>query len=134
MINIYPLNTKYSNMIDKHFAQKFTSEWIGAWNSHNLERILSHYTEDFVLESPLAEQRVPESKGTLYGKEQIRPYWKMGLELIPDLFFEVHELLIGVNGLTIYYLNRATGRKAAEVFMFNKQMKVVKSFVYYAEA
>jgi ketosteroid isomerase-like protein len=120
-------------MIDKHFAQKFTSDWIAAWNSHNLGEILSHYTDDFVLESPLAAQRVPESKGTLYGKEQVRPYWKMGLEVIPDLFFEVHELLLGVNGLTIYYLNRATGRKAAEVFMFNEQMKVVKSFVYYGE-
>ena len=120
-------------MIDKHFAYKFTEDWIAAWNGHNLEDILSHYSDDFVLESPLAMQRVPESKGTLYGKKEVRPYWKMGLELIPDLFFEVYEVLIGVNGLTIYYINRATERKAAEVFIFNEQKKVVKSFVYYVE-
>jgi len=30
-------------MIDRNFAARFAREWIAAWNSHDLERVLSHY-------------------------------------------------------------------------------------------
>jgi len=117
-------------MMARHFAFKFSEEWIAAWNSHNLDEILSHYTDDFVFESPFALQRVPSSKGILKGKEAIRAYWKMGLEAIPDLFFEVNGVFVGISGLTIYYINRATQRKAAEVFFFNEQGKVNRSYAF----
>ncbi len=120
-------------MITQHFAYKFTEEWIAAWNSHNLDNILCHYTDDFSLETPMALKIVPESGGILKGKEAIRAYWAKGLELIPELFFEVYEVLIGINGLTIYYINRATEKKSAEVFFFNDAGKVTKSFVYYVQ-
>ena len=29
------------------FVHRFAAEWIAAWNSHDLERILAHYTDDF---------------------------------------------------------------------------------------
>ena len=29
------------------FARRFAEEWIAAWNAHDLERILAHYTDDF---------------------------------------------------------------------------------------
>ena len=28
-------------------ANEFAAEWIEAWNAHDLDRILSHYTDDF---------------------------------------------------------------------------------------
>ena len=34
-------------MIEQSFAETFAAEWIAAWNSHDLESILSHYVEDF---------------------------------------------------------------------------------------
>ena len=40
-------------MIEQHFAYKFTEDWIASWNSHDIESILEHYTEDFTIESPL---------------------------------------------------------------------------------
>jgi hypothetical protein len=33
---------KGKNMIDKTFAEHFAQEWIDVWNSHDLNRILSH--------------------------------------------------------------------------------------------
>ncbi|HEX5049396.1 MAG TPA: nuclear transport factor 2 family protein, partial [Gammaproteobacteria bacterium] len=39
-------------MITQDFAQTFAHEWIDAWNSHDLDRILSHYADDFVMSSP----------------------------------------------------------------------------------
>ena len=31
----------------------FAEEWITAWNTHDLDRILSHYAEDIVFRSPV---------------------------------------------------------------------------------
>ena len=39
-------------MITREFADHFTRELIDAWNSHTLERILAHYTDDFEMSSP----------------------------------------------------------------------------------
>lgn len=48
-------------MIDSNRAQEFAAEWIAAWNSHDLERILSHYAEDFEMASPLIIERMKEA-------------------------------------------------------------------------
>lgn len=40
----------------KEFAQQFAKEWVQAWNNHDIEAILSHYTEDFEIESPIAQK------------------------------------------------------------------------------
>ena len=39
-------------MITREQAERLASEWIAAWNDHDLERILAHYTDDFTMSSP----------------------------------------------------------------------------------
>lgn len=38
-------------------AEAYAREWIDAWNSLNLKRILSHYAEDVVFKSPRVQVR-----------------------------------------------------------------------------
>ena len=118
-------------MLQPLTARVFAEEWINAWNSHNLDRILSHYTDDFVMESPLALNRLPKTGGVVKGKEAVRVYWKMGLELIPNLHFELHEVLVGVNSITMYYTNLATGKNTAEVLLLNEEGKAYHAFAHY---
>ena len=33
-------------------ARAFARDWVAAWNSHDLDRILSHYAEDVEFRSP----------------------------------------------------------------------------------
>ncbi|WP_230627538.1 nuclear transport factor 2 family protein [Methanosarcina barkeri] len=40
-------------MISLIEAQKFARELIEAWNSHNIDRILDHYSEDFEMTTPI---------------------------------------------------------------------------------
>jgi len=40
-------------MISVPEAQEFAREWIEAWNSHNIDRILDHYSEDFEMTTPM---------------------------------------------------------------------------------
>jgi len=120
-------------MITAEFAKQYSNEWIDAWNSHDLERILSHYTDNFTIESPMALRLFPESNGVIAGKNNVRNYWKLGLEKIPDLKFEIIDVLTGVNTLTIYYTNTATNRKTVEVMCFDRNKKVNKVIANYSE-
>jgi hypothetical protein len=113
------------------FAEHFATDWIDSWNSHDLQRILSHYTDDFEMTSPKIIQLANEPSGTLYGKAAVAEYWAKALQLIPDLQFELITVLVGVNSITLYYQG-AKSQFAAEVFHFNQEHKVIKAFAHYA--
>jgi len=53
------------------FAEHFASDWIDSWNSHDLQRILSHYADDFEMSSPVITQLAR----TLRGKAAVGAYW-----------------------------------------------------------
>lgn len=117
-------------MIEKGFAEHFVKEWIDSWNNHDLERILSHYSDDFVMSSPIIIQVAGEPSGILKGKKAVGDYWAKALQLIPDLRFELLTTLTGVNSITLYYKG---GRGlAAEVFHFGPDRKVVKAYAHYS--
>lgn len=117
-------------MIDKSFAEHFAADWIDSWNSHDLERILAHYDDDFEMSSPYIPKIAGEPSGTLRGKAAIGAYWNKALELIPDLHFELITTLVGVDSITIYYKG-AQERLVAEVFHFGSNQKVIKAYSHY---
>ena len=116
-------------MIDKAFAEHFATEWIDSWNSHDLDRILSHYSDDFEMVSPLIAQIANEPSGVLKGKVAVGAYWAKALERIPDLRFELVTTLLGVNSITIYY--RGVRALSAEIFHFDDAGKVSKAYAHY---
>lgn len=120
-------------MMDSTWAREFAQEWIAAWNSHDLERILSHYTDDFEMASPLIIERMQVPSGKLTGKDQIRPYWQQGLAAIPPIKFELVDVFVGVDSIVIYY--RSVGRKmVCEVLFFNSQRQVIRGAANYGGA
>jgi len=120
-----------SKTMDSVWAGNFADEWIAAWNAHDLERIFSHYTDDFEMTSPLIVERMKVASGTLKGKANIRPYWQTGLSAAPPLKFELVDVLAGVNSLTIIYRS-TSGKLVAEVLIFNESGKAVKGIAHYA--
>jgi hypothetical protein len=117
--------------IDRSFAEEFAGDWIAAWNAHDLDRILSHYAEDFEMTSPVIIQIAGEACGRLRGKKAVGSYWAKALELIPDLRFEGIATFLGVNSIAIHYRG-AKGRLAVEVFHFGASRKVIRAFGHYA--
>jgi len=112
------------------FAQRFAAEWIEAWNSHDLNKILSHYADDFEMSSPYIMQIANEPSGKLKGKEQVSAYWSQALQRIPDLHFELLNTLVGVNSLTLYY--QGVRGLAAEVLHLNDTGEVIKAYAHYS--
>ncbi|WP_343702747.1 nuclear transport factor 2 family protein [Chitinophaga sp.] len=117
-------------MITRQQALDFAHEWVAAWNSHNLERVLSHYTDDFEMSSPFIVAMGIDPSGTLKGKNNVRDYWSKAMEKYPDLSFGLIEVLSCVNTVIIYYTSIA-GKKAAEFFVFNEEGKVYKAMGHY---
>ena len=117
-------------LVDRKFAERFAQEWTEAWNSHDLDRILAHYSDDFEFSSPRIVELMGEPTGRLVGKSEIRPYWAKALARTPDLRFELYTILTGVNSLVLYYKS-STDRLAAEVFEFDEQGVIRKSAALY---
>jgi ketosteroid isomerase-like protein len=117
--------------MEKGLAERFAKEWVAAWNSHDLDRILAHYDDDFEMSSPIITTLVGESSGRLRGKKAVGAYWAKALQSIPDLRFELLAALAGVNSVTVYY--RGHRRLSAKVLQFGPSGKVSKAFAHYAE-
>ena len=115
--------------MDTEQANEFADHWIESWNSHDLDQIMSHYTEDFEMSSPVIISAMNEPSGTLKGKDVIRVYWSKALAKYTDLKFEKHHVLVGANSVTIIY-NGVRGL-SAESFHFNKAGKVFAAYAHY---
>jgi hypothetical protein len=103
--------------MDHDSATAFANRWRQAWNAHDLESILSHFTDEVTFTSPIAAQVLPGCDGTLRGKEELRRYWGEGLRRIPELHFEVEAVYAGVNTVVINYRNHV-GNRVNEVLIF----------------
>lgn len=114
-------------MIEIEWAREFAEEWVAAWNAGDLERILMHYADDFEMTSPLIIERMGIASGSLTGKAAIRPYWSQGLAARPPLYFEILDVLAGVNSVAIYYHSPNRSRIVVERFEFDTQRQVVRS-------
>jgi ketosteroid isomerase-like protein len=98
-------------------AERFAAQWADDWNSHDLERILAHYTDDVVFASPRLVEIMGDPKGEVRGKDALRAYWARGLEVLPDLHFVVEDVRASVDTIVINYRNEQ-GRAVAEVLTF----------------
>jgi ketosteroid isomerase-like protein len=109
-------------------ARAFATEWIEAWNKHDLDRVLSHYATEIVLLSPFAQKLV--GSGRIVGVPALRAYWEKGLAAQPALNFEFVDVRVGHECLTILYRNHRS-QQSAETFEFGKDGKVVRAFACY---
>ena len=116
-------------MITRAFAEQFAADWIEAWNSHDLARILEHYSDDFVMSSPRIAVVAGESTGVLAGKAAIGAYWQKALALAPALRFTLREVFVGADCVVIHY--EGVRGPAAEVFFFGADGRVVRAAASY---
>jgi ketosteroid isomerase-like protein len=112
-------------------ARALAGEWVDAWNRHDLDAILSHYAGGVEFTSPFVVRLLGDPTGTVRGKAALRDYFARGLAAYPDLRFELLQVLVGVQSVTVYY--RSVGnRLAAEVMELDTQGQVVRVLAHYA--
>jgi len=109
----------------------FAADWIAAWNAHDLDMILSHYTDDVELVSPNAVRLTGDSSGTVMGKAALRDYFSRALASQSDLRFALVRIYSGVNSLCLEY-ERHDNRRGAEVMEFADDGRIRRVVAHYA--
>jgi SnoaL-like domain len=112
-------------------AQEFALEWIAAWNSHDLERILRHYTDDAEITSPLVETVLGPGQVTVTGKPKLRGYWGAALVRYPDLRFMLYRAYAGPRSLVIHYQS-IQGLVGAECLELDADGRIRRVLAHYA--
>lgn len=117
--------------LTREAAEAFAREWVEAWNSHDLARILAHYAEDVEFASPFVIAITGEASGTLRGKAALADYFAKGLPRYPSLHFRLQRVLAGVRSVTIAY-ESVNELDAAEVMELDRGGRVVRVQCHYA--
>ncbi|WP_300056412.1 nuclear transport factor 2 family protein [uncultured Roseobacter sp.] len=102
----------------------FAEEWEAAWNAHDLDRILAHYSADVVFRSQKAMRLT--GRGEIHGRDALRGYWAAALAQQPDLSFIVVDVLRGHGMVVILYRNQRDVL-AAETLRFGPDGLVVEA-------
>ena len=117
-------------MLTKDEAYGLAHHWIQAWNSHDLDAILSHYSEDVILVSPVAAKLLGDPSGAVKGKAALRAYFQKGLEFYPQLKFELIDVLWGISSLVLYYTNQ-NSTKSGEFMEIGENRKITRVVANY---
>ena len=118
-------------MLTQSQANSFAHDWIAAWNSHDLHAILSHYDANVILTSPVAAQLLNNPSGMVTGIDALRSYFGRGLEVYPDLRFDLTDVMFGLSSVVLCYKNQK-GTKSAEFMEFGKNGKVIRVIANYS--
>ena len=99
-------------------ALAFAGRWVKEWNDHDIEAVLTHFAEDVVFTSPLAERLFPQSGGVISGKDALRRYWAEGVRRAPGLRFELLGVYAGTDTIVIRFRTEQ-GVDRCEVLTFD---------------
>ncbi len=114
----------------KDEALNLAKHWVAAWNSHDLDLIMSHYDDAVELMSPVAARLLGTPDGKVVGKTNLRAYFQRGLEAYPDLSFRLDEVFCGMSSLVLLYANQKGTRTAEfmEISVSGKVSRVVANY------
>lgn len=111
-------------------AEAFAGTWIAAWNSHDLERILTLYSDSIVATSPLIVERLGRPDGTIRSKSELRAYFARSLGPDSRLHFELIEAFAGVDSLALSYRNHR-GQRVVEMLRLDVGGRIERAVVHH---
>jgi ketosteroid isomerase-like protein len=116
--------------VTREEAWHWADDWVAAWNTHDLDRIMTHYEEAVELTSPVAAQLLGISDGKVAGTAILRAYFRRGLEAYPELHFHLVDVLWGITSVVLYYTNQK-GTRTAEFMELSASGKVARVVANY---
>jgi hypothetical protein len=78
--------------------------WFEAFNTHNLEKLLSLYDEEAAHFSPKLKIQHPKTNGLITGKEALRIWWKDAFDCLPSLHYKVTSLTSNADRVFMEYI------------------------------
>jgi ketosteroid isomerase-like protein len=119
-------------MADSNSLKAHALSWIGAWNRHDLEGILSHYADNVVFQAATVARRWNRPDGILRGKTELRAHFTKGLELALDLRFDFEEMFHCPGGYAVLY-RRNNGNRVIDVVELDDDQLIRNARAFYAD-
>ena len=113
----------------KDEAWELANHWVAAWNSHDLDAIMTHYEDAVELTSPTAVQLL--GTGKVVGKANLRAYFQRGLQAYPNLQFDLEDVFWGVSSVVLSFTNQK-GTHTAEFMELSANGKVIRVVANYS--
>jgi hypothetical protein len=117
--------------VTKDEAWKLAEHWIAAWNTHDLDLIMTHYEDAIELTSPVAAQLLGTPTGKVAGKENLKAYFQRGLEAYPELQFHLENVFLGISSVVLVYTNQK-GTRTAEFMELSATGNVTRVVANYS--
>lgn len=104
-------------------GERLASEWIAAWNSHELDSIMDLYSPSVIFQTPTIIDTLGIPDGLVSGAPRLREHFARGLERLPDLHFELDTVYVGVRSLAITY-RWADGTPVCELHEYGSDERI----------
>ena len=121
--------TSTSSVLTGDEADAFVAEWMAAWNSHDVERILEHYADDVEYWSPfiaaMAPPGGPRADGRLFGKDNVRAYFAAALGKYSELHFDPPMHVAAGAGSVSFVYQSVNELTAVETLVFGPGSRIV---------
>jgi ketosteroid isomerase-like protein len=114
-------------------AFQHAQHWAAAWNAHDLDRILSFYADNVVFEVATAVTRWQKPDGKLRGKSELKKHFALGLQIAPQLKFEIETLFLAPSGYAVLY-RRNNGNRVVDCVTLDSDGLASHAIAYYAGA
>ena len=86
-------------------------QWFKAFNTHDLEKLLSLYDNEAKHYSPKLKIRMPETNGLVTGKEELRAWWKDAFDRLPSLNYVITSLTANESRIFMEYIRKVDGEE-----------------------
>lgn len=115
-------------MITGTKTDSFVKSWTGAWNAHDINAILDHFSDDVENSAHTVKTYLGVESGTTKGKESARKLWEIILAQFPDLEFNAVKFWSGVGFITLHWNAKAQNRTfdGVDTFFFREDGIVSK--------
>ena len=113
--------------------QSIAFRWFEAFNTKQLEKLLSLYDDEAEHFSPKLKIRQPETNGLVVGKSAMRAWWQDAFDRLPSLHYKVTSLTANTDRVFMEYIRQVDGEDdmlVAEVLEV-REGKIIASRVYH---
>jgi ketosteroid isomerase-like protein len=117
-------------MPNKSIAQA----WFNAFNQHNLDALLTLYSENARHFSPKLKLKLPETNGLIIGKHKLREWWHEAFANIPSLSYHPNFIISDGDKIFMEYVRKVDGESdliVGELLVIDNDL-IVESKVYHS--
>lgn len=117
-------------MIDPKEARQYAEAWIEAWNSHEIERIMSFYADSICHITPKLTMLFGSASHAIKDKDELRDFFSATLKRSPELHFTLGDVFAGAESIVLCF-DSTTGIYVAVVLILDGDKKITQYMAHY---